>query len=231
MTMIAALLLAAALSAVPVVRVILRTGESIAVSGDIRRDGEKLLFRSPSGVLYSIALAEVDFEEMARPPKKDARAEPSDPDERHPARRLSVTPQERDRLLAELARKKRGDDPIEPEVISPQRPHPGNEPEQDDAAEEARWRAEARAARQAVQARKDEIEALKRRATQLEDELRTLLSSGYDPNLLSAQAVELEATRSRLEHAQEELRDAQRNLTDLQDRARKAGIVPGWLRD
>ena len=228
-----ALLLAATMVSVPVDRVVLRSGQSIVVAGEVREEDGKLLFRSPAGVLYSIAASEVDFEAMARPePSVDPVVE-GDRKTRHPARKLNVSPEERDRLLAELSKKKGRAAPADTGVLSePQQIEAPSAAEKKDPAEsEARWRAEARAAREAVEARREELESLKRRAQEIEDQLRTLLSSGYDPNVLSAQVSELDSTRNRIESAQEALRDAQRNLTDLQDRARKAGVLPGWLRD
>ncbi len=214
-------------------RVLLRSGQSIAVAGEVRMADGKLLFRSPAGVLYSIAATEVDFEAMARPePSADPVVE-GDRKTRHPARKLNVSPEERDRLLAELSKKKGRAAPDDTGVLSAPPPlAPQSPADKKDAAEaEARWRAEARAAREAVEARREELEALRRRAQELEDQLRMLLSSGYDPNVLSSQVEALDSTRNRIESTQEALRDAQRNLTDLQDRARKAGVMPGWLRD
>jgi hypothetical protein len=227
----AALLLAAALASDPVDRVILRSGQSIAVVGEIRQEGDKLLFRSPAGVLYSIAIAEVDFAAMARTGPKDDPVEELDRGARHPARRLTVTPEERDRLLDELSKRKSSASPVDPEVLSPIPDSGPAKPASPAAGAEERWRAEARAAREAVERRKNDLEALRRRVTELEDQLRLLLSSGYDPSLLSAQALELDRARNGIDGAQEALRDAQRALTDLQERARKAGVLPGWLRD
>ncbi|HEU5161600.1 MAG TPA: hypothetical protein VFV54_00505, partial [Thermoanaerobaculia bacterium] len=204
------LLLAAALAAGPVDRVLLRSGQVIAVSGQIRQADGKLLFRSPAGVLYSIAIEEVDFAAMAQTGPKEDPIEEMDRETRHPAKKLNVSPEERDRLLAQLEKKK-GTSPGKAELLSPEppekeKPKPSKAP---DPAAEERWRAEARAAREAVESRKRELEALKQRATTLEDQLRTLLSSGYDPSLLSAQALELDNTKNRIEATQEALRDAQ----------------------
>ena len=225
------LLLGAALLAGPVDRVLLRSGQVIAVSGAIREEAGKLLFRSPAGVLYSIAIDEVDFAAMARTGPREDPIEEHDRETRHPAKKLNVSPEERDRLLAELERKK-GPPSGKVELLSPEKPEKlkPKSRESDPGAEE-RWRAEARAAREAIEARKRELEALSQRARELDDQLRTLLSSGYDPNLLSAQVRELDTTKNRITATQEALRDAQRNLTDLQERARKAGVLPGWLRD
>ena len=226
------LLLGAALLAGPIDRVLLRSGQVIAVSGEVRQEAGKLLFRTPAGVLYSIAVAEVDFAAMAQTGPREDPIEEHDRQTRHPAKKLNVSPQERDRLLAELEGKK-GSPPGDVEVLSPEKPEktkPNSSRESDPGAEE-RWRAEARAAREAIEARKRELETLARRARELDDQLRTLLSSGYDPNLLSAQARELDTTKNRITATQEALRDAQRNLTDLQERARRAGVLPGWLRD
>lgn len=226
------LLLAAALAAGPVDRVLLRSGQVIAVSGEIREEAGKLLFRSPAGVLYAIAVEEVDFAAMARTGPKEDPIEEHDRDARHPARKLNVSPEERDRLLAELEGKK-GSPAAKAEILSPEKPEntkPKASRETDPAAEQ-RWRAEAQAAREAIEVRKRELETLTQRARELDDQLRLMLSSGYDPNLLSAQAQELDATKDRITATQEALRDAQQNLTELQERARKAGVLPGWLRD
>jgi hypothetical protein len=225
-------ILLAALLGGPVDRVLLRSGQVIAVSGEIREVDGKLLFRSPTGVLYSIAIEEVDLERTARPVVSEDPVEKGDRKTRHPAKKLNVPPAERDRLLAELAKKKSTGPPADAELLS--EPPPLKAPPargEEDAESEARWRGEARAAREAVQTRKDELAALRQRERQLDDQIRTLLSSGYDPNALSAQVLELDTTRNRIDKTQDALREAQRNLTDLQDRARKAGVAPGWLRD
>ncbi|HSN68987.1 MAG TPA: hypothetical protein VLV48_07065, partial [Thermoanaerobaculia bacterium] len=168
---------------------------------------------------------------MARTGPSEDPIEELDREARHPAKKLNVSPEERDRLLAQL-QKKTGS-PGRAELLSPEapekeKPKPSKAPDPD---VEERWRTEARLAREAVESRKRELEELKQRATALEDQIRTLLSSGYDPSLLSAQSLELDNAKNRIEATQEALRDAQRGLTDLQERARKAGVLPGWLRD
>ncbi len=217
----------------PFPRVVLRSGQAIALAGDIRIDGGKVLFRSPAGVLYSIAVEEVDFEAMERTKPAEDPIEKLDQGARHPVKKLNVSREERDRLLAELS-KKQGDPRPDPEVLSPGPPkvsEPGTAAREATKGAEDRWRAEARAARAAVATREAELRELRARAQQLEDQLRTLLSSGYDPNTLSAQAEALDLTRNRIDATEKALRGAQRDLADLQDRARKTGVMPGWLRD
>lgn len=217
----------------PYPRIVLRSGTVIDIGGGFRVEGEKVLFRSPTGVLYSIAIDEVDFESMARPKISDDPVEKHDVSARHPVKKLNVTPEERDRLLAELS-KKTSTPRTDVEVLSPNLPRvseAGAAVREANKGAEERWRAEARAAREAVESREAELRTLKQRAVQLEDQLRMLLSSGYDPNTLSAQANELDSTRNRIESAEDAVRDARQNLAELEDRARRAGIMPGWLRD
>lgn len=224
---------AAAAARAPYPRILLRSGKSIDVAGDVKVEGGKVLFRSPGGVLYSIAVDEVDFEAMKEPKAPEDPIEKQDQGARHPVRKLNVTPEERDRLLAELS-KRQGGSPSDPELLSPDAPkvsEAGAAVREATRGSEERWRAEARAARTAIEAREAEVRELRQRAQQLEDQLRMLLSSGYDPSTLSAQAEALDVTRNRIDSAERALRDAQRDLADLQDRARRAGVMPGWLRD
>lgn len=217
----------------PYPRIVLRSGKAIDVAAGFRVEGGKVLFRSPTGVLYSIAIDEVDFEAMAQPKIPDDPIEKQDVSARYPVKKLNVTPEERDRLLAELS-KKTSTPRSGVEVLSQNPPkvsEAGAAVREATKGAEERWRADARAARAAVESREAELRELKQRAVQLEDQLRTLLSSGYDPNTLSAQANDLDATRNRIEATEDALRDARRSLAELEDRARRAGVLPGWLRD
>ncbi|HEV8611098.1 MAG TPA: hypothetical protein VGS98_13665 [Thermoanaerobaculia bacterium] len=90
------------------------------------------------------------------------------------------------------------------------------------------WREEARRLRERVAAIREEI-------TRLEAEVKKLESDFYswDDGLYRDRVIKpaWDKAREELATARKELPEAEKDLADLPDRARKAGAQPGWIRE
>ena len=95
-------------------------------------------------------------------------------------------------------------------------------------AEEQRWRDAARAARKRVDDTKQRIEELDASAHKLESDFYAWDDGQYRDRVIKPA---WDKTKADLETARKELADAEKNLADLPERARKAGALPGWLRE
>ena len=94
--------------------------------------------------------------------------------------------------------------------------------------EEAKWRAAARNAR-------ERVETLKLRITQFEGEEAKLQSDFYawDDGQYRDGVIKpaWDRKKAELEEARKGLAEAEKELADLPEKARKAGALPGWLRE
>ena len=94
--------------------------------------------------------------------------------------------------------------------------------------EEARWRAAARNAR-------ERVETLKLRIAQFEGEEAKLQSDFYawDDGQYRDGVIKpaWDRKKAELEEARKGLAEAEKELADLPEKARKAGALPGWLRE
>lgn len=226
----ALLLLSVTLLDEPIGVLVLRSGHQITVDGRMTVQNGNLVFRDRSGVLYSLPLTEIDQQATLKLHTASAgEPDPSRPAIRRvePTLKLRVNAEEKQRLLKELE-KSRG---------TPAAPAPRakaleiNETvEIRDHSDEARWRAESRNFEENVRRKQENLEMLRERAQRLEDEVRALLSFGVPPDQYSYSLVRLQDTRSMLDQAQLDLTQAQRDLADFRERARRQGILPGWLR-
>lgn len=236
--MIAALLVTATLFGGPVDALVLRSGQTLPVSGEIREDGRRLVFRTAEGVLYSIALDEIDLEatrELAL--KSNAGAEPAEAaqaEEAPPpplARKLAVSEQEKKRLLEEISRNRDGkpapeqrsltDEGLKDEMARLDRERDQRE------RDERYWRDRAGPARERLNRARDEAALLEARVRRLQDEVGMVVAVGLDP---SGQLYQLDLARNQLDSARQRVGSAERAWADLQDEARRAGALPGWLR-
>ncbi|MFN2443933.1 MAG: hypothetical protein ABR517_14760 [Thermoanaerobaculia bacterium] len=222
-------------------QILLRSGQAIPVRGEVREDGNRLVFVTPSGRLYSIPIEEVDLEAMARAaePKtpEDGAADGESPETaaEPPARReIRVSEEEKRRLLEELSRNRGGKAAPVPKSLTPE----GLEEELErsarkreaDEVQAERWRERARARREALTMARENLAALQARERRLQDEILTLSSMGYGGDQMSAQILQLELARSQMDGAREAIGAAERAWADLQEDARRAGALPGWLR-
>jgi len=110
-------------------------------------------------------------------------------------------------------------DPAAPEA--PRAEPPG-------APSEAEWRTAARGARQRVASLKERVPQLAGEAVKLESDFYTWDDGQYRDSVIKPA---WDSKLQELEAAKKELTAAEKELADLPERARKAGALPGWLRE
>ncbi|MHB0970464.1 MAG: hypothetical protein ACYC7A_17910 [Thermoanaerobaculia bacterium] len=229
MRLLLPVVIAAALVATPANQVlVLRTGERIAISGEPRRDGDTIVFRSRSGALYSIAASDVDEKATlaAAETLQDTSTRSVLP------KRLKGDAATKKRLLADLS-KSRGT-PVAPPPLPPPSA-PGDAAadaakEKALAAEEETWRRNARALDERVASAEARVEYLAEREKAVNDEILAMLALGHPQEHLGLQVRDLQDTKSFLEQARRDLEAAKQERARFQDDARRQGILPGWLR-
>ena len=94
--------------------------------------------------------------------------------------------------------------------------------------EEAKWREIASRARQRVADLKDRVARLDAETKKLESDFYAWDDGQYRDNVIKPA---WDKKREELETARRDLEGAERDLADLPDRARKAGALPGWIRE
>jgi hypothetical protein len=223
-----AVLLALTLFAEPVDVLVLRSGHQIAVEGEVTLQQGKVVFRHPSGVLYSLPLAEVDIvaTERANHVGVEAWREREVPESESPlSGRLRVSKAEKERLLKELE-KSRGTPVARKIEAAPV----VEEVEVRDRSEEMAWRAASKRLEEQVRSLAERVQMLRDRIEYLEDQIRTFIGMGMPGDQYGGNMIQLQDSRAMLEEAQLALASAQRELEDFREQARRAGILPGWLR-
>jgi hypothetical protein len=95
-------------------------------------------------------------------------------------------------------------------------------------AEEQKWREASRAAKKRVEDAKQRVEELDAAAHKLENDFYAWDDGQYRDRVIKPA---WDKTKADLEAARKELDEAEKNLADLPERARKAGALPGWLRE
>lgn len=224
------LLLALTLFTDPIDVLVLRSGHRMAVEGEVNLQQGKVVFRHPSGVLYSLPLAEVDIVATERANhhvvESEAWREREVPETESPlSGRLRVSKAEKERLLRELE-KSRGTPvvrKIEPAPVV-------EEVEVRDRSEEMAWRAASKRLEEQVRSLADRVQMLRDRIEYLEDQIRTFIGMGMPGDQYGGNMIQLQDSRAMLEEAELALASAQRELEDFRETARRAGILPGWLR-
>jgi hypothetical protein len=212
---------------------VLTSGDRIVTDEPVREENGVIVFRA-GGLLYSVPAIEVDRIESTSEDEEEATTDATRPAEENANERgddhkhFRVSEEDRKRLLAELESNHSGT-PAEPlpipEVRSPSR----SETEQKNA-EEWRWRNEARAHEEAVRQAEEELQLIEQRIEQLESQIRTFLTLGYDPRQFTYQTSELVRAREQIPYARLEVERAKRALDQFREDARRQGILPGWLR-
>jgi hypothetical protein len=195
------------------VTLILQSGDRIAIEGRVREENGALIFRS-GGLLYSVPVGEV------------ARVEESEhttPAEK-PKTRLRVSEERLRELIAELEKNHAGTAPPPPPTV---KPVPAAKPEEQD---EATWRVQARSHEENVRRAREDASLLRDRVEQLENEIRTLLTLGFKPRDFTYQMSQLTRTRELIPQADLEVARAERAFESFREEARRAGVLPGWLR-
>jgi hypothetical protein len=95
-------------------------------------------------------------------------------------------------------------------------------------SEEAEWRETARRTRQRVADAKDRVSRLEAEAKKLENDFYAWDDGQYRDNVIKPA---WDKKREELETARREVEDAEKDLADLPEKARKAGALPGWIRE
>ena len=194
---------------------VLRSGDRITVEGAMREDNGVITFRS-NGQLYSMPLLEVvrieDAPQVA---------------EQKPVRRLAVSEEERKRLIEELEKKHAGQPGPKLDLPSVA-PVTVELPEQN--PEESLWRSRARGHEEAIRRAQEELELLEARAAGLQAEINTFFAIGFNPRQFTYQTSQLARTREQIPYARLEVTRAERAWQQFKEEARRAGVMPGWLR-
>jgi hypothetical protein len=210
-----ALLLVLAMTASTLV---LRTGERIVVEGDVREERGVITFRS-AGVLYSLPADELlNVAPIA--------VEAAD----RPVVRLRGSEEDRKRIIAQLEQNHDGTAPPEQRILS----EPPGTPKSDEMAAErgteAEWRAQARMHEEHIKRAKEDLALLHSEIDQMQSEINSLFTLGYRPIQFEYQTTRLARARERIPYAELEVTRAQRAWDDFREDARRAGVLPGWLR-
>lgn len=93
---------------------------------------------------------------------------------------------------------------------------------------EAEWRERARAARKRVEDLKERVAQLERDAKRLENDFYSWDDGQYRDGVIKPA---WDKKREELETTKRDLAEAEKDLAELPDRARKAGALPGWIRE
>jgi hypothetical protein len=199
---------------VAVSTLVLQSGEKIAVQGEIQKSHGVVVFRS-NGVLYSLPASEIARVDEGAP------APPAPP-----VRRLRVSEEERRRLIAELEKNHAGTAP--PRVASLEEPLPPLPAE--DPGDEASWRAQAREHEENVRRAREDLALLETRIEELRNRIHSFISLGYKPRHFTYDTSELARAEEQIPYARLEVTRAERAWDQFREDARRAGVLPGWLR-
>jgi len=93
---------------------------------------------------------------------------------------------------------------------------------------EAEWRERARAVRKRVEDAKERIPQLEAETKKLESDFYAWDDGQYRDGIIKPA---WDKKREEVEAAKRDLADAERELADLPEKARKAGALPGWIRE
>jgi hypothetical protein len=96
------------------------------------------------------------------------------------------------------------------------------------SAEETRWREAARNGKKRVEDARRRVEELDAAVHKLESDFYAWDDGQYRDRVIKPA---WDKTKEELEAARKELAEAEKDLADLPDRARRAGALPGWLRE
>ena len=96
------------------------------------------------------------------------------------------------------------------------------------SADEQKWRDAARAAKQRVEDAKKKVEDLEASNHKLENDFYAWDDGQYRDRVIKPA---WDKAKADLETARQELAAAEKDLADLPEKARKAGALPGWLRE
>lgn len=104
----------------------------------------------------------------------------------------------------------------------------GEPPAQSSSEAEAYWRERMHSAKSRVEELEERVRRSEQEAHKLENDFYSWDDGNYRDGVIKPA---WDKKREELETARRELVDAQKELADLPEKARKAGALPGWLRD
>ena len=211
----------------PVTTLVLRTGETIVVDGNLREEKGRVLFRGTTGLLYSLPFDEIDLDATLAPRREEAPAVKQPAAE--PKRRLRVSETERKRLIEELQRNHAGV-PAAPIDVAAIPPAKSKAEAKEDAIDEQSWRRQARTHEEAIRRANENLQLIRSRIDRLRGEISGLLSLGYKPKDFTYQTTRLQYALEEIPYAELEVERANRAYAEFREDARKAGVTPGWLR-
>jgi len=193
---------------------VLRSGDRIAVEGTLREADGVYTFRS-GGLLYSLPASEVLRVEEPKPEAAEK-----------PVRKLRLSEEEKKRLIEELEKNHGGSPPPPPQDFVPEPPPAAVEP----LGEEAEWRARARTHEESIRRAQEELQLLETRVEDLRAQIHSFISLGYQPRQFTYQTTELARAEEQIPYAKLEVTRAERAWAQFKEDARRAGVLPGWLR-
>ena len=104
----------------------------------------------------------------------------------------------------------------------------GEPPAQNSAEAEAYWRERMHSAKTRVEDLEERVRRYDQEARKLENDFYSWDDGNYRDGVIKPA---WDKKREELETSKRELADAQKELAELPEKARKAGALPGWLRD
>ena len=107
-------------------------------------------------------------------------------------------------------------------------PSPAAPPVDPSAAEEEKWRGISRDTRQRLADAQDRVARLEGETKKLENDFYSWDDGLYRDNVIKPA---WDKKREELETARRDLEAAEKDLADLPEKARKAGALPGWIRE
>ena len=119
--------------------------------------------------------------------------------------------------------------PAQPPAASPAanaQPAPEEKPADGPKKDEAYWRSRVAEIRDNLQRARMFQEALQTRVNSLSADF----ASRDDPAQRGAVSSDRQKALAELERVKKEIKDFEKQLSDLEDEARRAGVPPGWLR-
>jgi hypothetical protein len=199
----------------------------------VGRQNGRLLIRTSNGLVYSVEERSIVSESSsaAIPPRKPASpGVPKDAKSILSSQRIRVSAKEKQRLLTELSKNRRGK-PAPLQSWEKKKPAAVESSlEVTERSDESWWREQSRQKEEAVRRAEEQLELYTRREREIEDTVRMMLLSGVHPNSLGYQMNHLSDMRTMRDQARLEIERAKRELATFRDDARKEGILPGWLR-
>ena len=193
---------------------VLRSGDRIAVEGTLREADGVYTFRS-GGLLYSLPASEVLRVEDAAQATSEK-----------PVKKLRLSEEERKRLLEELEKNHEGTAPPPPQKFVPEAPRATAEP----LGDEHEWRARARSHEENIRRAQEELTLLETRVEELRAQIHSFISLGFQPRQFTYQSTQLANAIDQIPYAKLEVTRAERAWEQFKEDARRAGVMPGWLR-